>query len=695
MRAFSIQLRKVLLCNSFYYLLLIFSLIYVLFVTKIIKYETKYDHNTNNISGIIDFYKIDGDKITLVIIDKEKIIGNYYVKEEKELAYLKENLKYGSSISINGSINKPINNTIPSTFNYKEYLYNKKIYITFNIESLKINKTKISLKYKIKNMFLNKFSENDKVSNYINILVLGNKNNFDSNEMNNYQINGVTHLFAISGMHIGVLSLILLKIFKRMKINEDKAYFIVIIFLWFYAFITSFSGSVLRSTMFFTLLSLNKIYYTNVKTLNVMILSIIILMFINPFIIYDIGFLYSVVTSLGLIYYGKYLNKGTYFTKLIKTSGVAMLFSLPITINSCYEINVLSLFNNMIFVPFVTLVLYPICLITYFLPFISPVVNLCIIIIEWLNEILSSIKIFLINIPKMNLIFIIIFYICLLVGVNKKKILFINLLLILLVKIITKIDSNAYVYFLDIGQGDSAVLISPYKSEVIMIDTGGKLNYTKESWALKNKTYNVSDNVIIFLKSLGITKIDLMVLTHGDEDHAGEAINIMSKLKVKKLMINNGEYNHLEQEILKINTKLVNSYNGYFKINNLNTKDYKNENDNSIISLIKVFKTNILFMGDASKKQELELIKKYKLNVDILKLGHHGSKTSSDKRFLAAIKPKMSIISSGRNNRFNHPHQITIDNLSELNIDYKNTQVSGTIKYIINQNNCTFLTYPP
>lgn len=107
---------------------------------------------------------------------------------------------------------------------------------------------------------------------------------------------------------------------------------------------------------------------------------------------------------------------------------------------------------------------------------------------------------------------------------------------------------------------------------------------------------------------------------------------------------------------------------------------YDNENDNSIVSLLNIHNYKMLFMGDASIKTEQDLLKKYELSADLIRVGHHGSKTSSDFKFIKSIDPHIAIISSGRNNRYNHPNQETLDTLNKLKVEYYNTQTSGTIK---------------
>lgn len=176
-------------------------------------------------------------------------------------------------------------------------------------------------------------------------------------------------------------------------------------------------------------------------------------------------------------------------------------------------------------------------------------------------------------------------------------------------------------------------------------------------------------------------------------DHIKDAPNIINKIKVKKIMLNKNEYNKYEKELLKLNINLIDNYHSKFNFKIYNNNIGKDENTSSIISLLKVNNYNILFLGDISKNEERKLLKDYNIKANIVKIAHHGSKNSSDKIFLKKIKAKEAIISSGKNNLFNHPSKETIDTLNELNITYFNTAKYGTIKYTFKNNYYTKTFY--
>ncbi|HOP65693.1 MAG TPA: DNA internalization-related competence protein ComEC/Rec2 [Bacilli bacterium] len=696
-----LKLRKILLCNYPYYIFLIIAFLFFIAKTILIKYESKYDLNTNNITGKLIKYNIDGDKLSFIIKDKEKIKGIYYIASLKEKEMLIENLKLGITINIKGELTEPNNNTIPNTFNYKKYLYNHQIFYIMTTDEIAIVDNNPPFFYKIKNKLITRINSYSDTSSYLKMFILGDKSKLDEDIYKNYQTLGVSHLFAISGMHIGLFSGLLLFLLKKIRIKETKRYIITMLFLLFYIFLTSFAPSVMRATLFFSLLSLNKIFYTNIKILNIYILTLSILIIINPFILYDLGAEYSFLTSFGLIMASEKLSNKNYFVSLLKVSFIAFLFSLGVTGMNFYEVNLLSIINNLIFVPLVTFIIYPLSLLTLLLPFLNYIFKLAINLLELLSSLNLKIA-FLI--PKISIIFWIIYYILLILFIKKSKLRYLIIIFIMLIlnRFHNNFDYNNYVYFLDVGQGDSAVIITKYQKEVVMIDTGGKVEYFKEDWQERNSTYNVSDSTITFLKSIGLNHLDLLIITHGDNDHIGDSFNLVNNLKIKKVIFNIGDYNTLENKLIKVlESKNIDYYQvpeveniGDYELQFLNTSIYDNENDNSSVVYLNINNYKFLFMGDAGVIREEDILDKYNLiDIDFLKVGHHGSNTSSSEEFINSINPKCSLISVGKNNRYGHPKESVLNILANSTI-YRTDQ-DGSILIKINNNKYNIKTYIP
>ena len=217
-----------------------------------------------------------------------------------------------------------------------------------------------------------------------------------------------------------------------------------------------------------------------------------------------------------------------------------------------------------------------------------------------------------------------------------------------------------------------------------------------------SKKYNISDNVIKFLKSKGITKINYLILTHGDYEHIGEANNLVIKFKVEKVIFNCGSYNDLEKELIKVLDKKNIKYYSCIKELNvdnnklyfLQTKEYDNENDNSNVIYTKMNGYKFMFMADAGIEKEKDILGEYDISdIDVLKVGHHGSKTSSSRTFIDEINPKYSIISVGKNNRYGHPNKEVLNTLENSKI-YRTDQ-NGSIMFKIKNNKLKIETCNP
>ena len=648
--------------------------------------KTTYKENDSTFEGNILSIKKYDTKTTFIIKEKnktEKILVNYYETIDK--------INLGDKVKIKGTLKLPSKNTVPNLFNYRKYLNNNNIYYILTASEItKIkNNTKILTHYKNK---LQKYINRKKAHTYLNIFILSNKNDLDKEVLNSYQVNGLSHLFSISGMHITLLLGTILKLLDKVNYNRYYKYILLIIILIIYMYLTDFTPSILRSGIMFILLTLNKLFNFKIKTKNIIMLTFIIIVLINPYYIYNLGFQLSYLISFYLIIFAHIINKHkNYFKKLFITSLISFLVSFPIIISNYYQVNLLSILVNLLFVPIISYIVLPLAFITLILPTDSFLI-LTMDILEGISLSLTNINYLLLELPKPSIYLIIIYYaIITLLLINKKC--FISLLTTIFIhKISINFNPNMEILFLDVSQGDSILLHYPHNKYNILIDTGGNYNY------------EISKNIIIpYLKSKGINKIDYLILTHGDYDHMGESINLIENFKVEKVIFNCGEFNDLEKELIKVLEKKKIKYYSCIKelnIDNsklyfLQTKEYDNENDNSNVIYTKLSGYKFMFMGDASSiTTEKEILNKYNLpDIDVLKVGHHGSRTSSSKDFINEINPKYSIISVGKNNRYGHPNKEVLNNLENSKI-YRTDQ-DGSIMFKIKNNKLKIETCSP
>ena len=664
------RLKMILQSRYIFKILTILILIITIIYTKYYPFKSVFNNNDTEFIGIVEDYIIKDNQIKISLKSKERIIVTY-----KYTSKVFNNLSYGDKIKVTGVLKEPSTNNIFNNFNYKKYLYNKKIY--YIIEASKIDKIQNNNNhiYTIKNLLYTRINSL-KSSSYIKALLFGD-NKLDKEIKTSYQINGISHLFSVSGFHINFITTIIYFYLDRVTYNKKIKYITVDIFLVLYLLLCN-TTSLLRCTVMNILLSINYLLKLNIKKIDIVLLTLILCIIINPFIIYDIGFIYSYTISFFLILYKNKYKTNNKLLKIIYISLISFLVSLPINIYTSYEINFLSIILNIIIVPIVSLILLPLSLLTLIFPILDNILYLITSILEKISLYTSNINIFKLILSKPSIILIIIYYLVIILILSKNKHYYLILILLIFHKTIPLYNSNLEVVMFDVGEADSMLISTPSKKVNILIDTGRGIDI---------------NNIIIYLKSIGISKLNYLIITHGDYDHMGESINLVENFKVEKVIFNCGEFNDLEKKLIKVLDKKKIKYYSCIKelnIDNsklyfLQTKEYDNENDNSNVIYIELDGYKFMFMGDSGIEKEKDILEKYNIcDIDVLKVGHHGSKTSSDKKFIDEIKPKYSIISVGKNNRYGHPNKEVLENLENSKI-YR-TDLDGSIMFKIKNN---------
>ena len=678
------RLKYILQHRYLFKILAIIVLILAITYTNIIKKESIYKEETSFV-GIVYKQKIFDDKMIFYLKAKEKIIVEYYKVGDK-------NIKIGDTIKVDGILTKPNNNTIPNLFNYKKYLYYNDIFYIVKATNVKKIANNTNAIYFLKNIIYERIDNISKSNNYLKILILGDNTSLDETILDSYRQNGLSHLFSISGMHISLFAALLLSILKRVSYDNYYNYSIIIAFLIVYVLLIGSQPSAIRSLTMYILFALNKVLNLKIKKIDIMCLVLIVLLIINPFYIYNISFQYSYIISFSIILFSyKIKTINNKFIKLLYIPFLSFMVSIPICLYNSYQLNFLSIILNIIYIPLVTTIIFPLSLLSFIVPKISYILNFFTLVIEKISLFISQKNLGIIRFSKPNIFVIIIYYLFIYLFLYNKKYYYIFIIMLIHINI-SYCNNILEITILDVGQGDSIFIKYPYNKSNILIDTGGIINSNYK--IVINKT-------IPYFRSKGIDQIDYLILTHGDYDHMGEAINLVNNFKVEKVIFNCGEYNDLEKELIKVLDKKHIKYYSCIKelnIDNnklyfLQTSVYDNENDNSNVIYTELAGYKFMFMGDASSTTEKEIMNIYDLpDIDVLKVGHHGSKTSSSREFIDEIEPKYSIISVGKNNRYGHPNKEALNNLENSKI-YR-TDEDGSVMFKIKNNKLKLETCP-
>lgn len=664
------RLRNILQSKHLIKIITIIIFIITLLYTNYYPFKSKYTKNDKEFIGIVTKYEVKEDKITIEIKAKEKLLITYKY-QDKEF----NNLLYGDKIKVKGTLITPSKNTNQNTFNYQKYLYYKKIY--YLVEATSINKiaNNHNYLYTIKNTLYQKINKL-KSSNYIKTLLFCD-NTLSKEIKESYRINGISHLFSVSGMHINFFVSIIYLYLNKITYNKRIKYLITNIFIITYLILFP-SSSLLRSAVMSILYSINYLLKLKIKKIDILLLTLGVSLLINPFIIYDLGYIYSYTITFFLVLSSSTLKKKNKINKIIYISLLSFLVSIPITIYNSFEINIISILLNIILVPIISIIILPLTILTYIFPILDSILYLFTNTLETISLFISKINITKIIFPKPSLLIIALYYIIFLLSYQNKKYFYLNIILLIIIYISPYLNSNFEVVMFEVGEADCHLIKYPYNKNTILIDTG------------KNE-YKIKNEVIPYLKSIGIKKIDYLIITHGDLDHIGGSITLINNFQVKNVILNKGTFTDLEKELIKnLNKKKIPYQININKINLsnhtiylLNNTKYNNENDNSIITYFTYQKYKFLYMGDASINTEDNLLENYNLNnISILKVGHHGSNTSSSKDFISQINPSISLISVGENNIYHHPNKEVINNLSKSRI-YR-TDINNMVKLTIN-----------
>jgi competence protein ComEC len=664
---------------------------------------------------------INGDQLRFTFqTDKgEKLYFTFKMNTEEQKESLSM-LKNRTSCEFQGQLRIPEASRNFYQFDFKRYLYWNHIHWMVSPTSFSLSNcedgqvTYLDLVHRGRDHSL-QFIENyfpTPLNGFVQALLFGDRALLEEDTLNSYQNLGLIHLLAISGMHVSLICSFVYFLAVRAGVTKEKVIFFMMLLLPFYVLIAGSTPSVIRAAIM-TFLVLFKIRFRSfpLTSLDLISIAFIFMVFFNPYYVFQAGFQLSFTVTLALILSSQtILQKYSHpLIQLTVASTISQISSLPIVLYHFYQFSLLSIPLNLIYIPVLTFIVLPLCFLLFFIQFLTPtlgsfllpltndflkMINMLAIIVaeyDWQLLVLgrpSSIMLFLYILVSL--------YTFIAWERRQKRILVICIPMITLLClhwILPYLSSEGEITIIDVGQGDSILIQLPYRKEVYLIDTGGTVSYAKEKWKQKRNQYSISDDVILpYLKAKGIRKIDKLILTHSDVDHIGEAENIINKMNISKLIIGDfHDQSELENQVLdaakRKNVKVVTVRAGdewhvsgtTFKVL-APFRYYENKNEGSIVLSTFIGGKSWLFTGDIENEGELDLVEKYPaLKVDVLKVAHHGSNSSTTAKFLQSIHPEIALISAGKSNRYGHPTKEVLDRLQSVNI--LRTDENGAIRF--------------
>ncbi|MBB2480069.1 DNA internalization-related competence protein ComEC/Rec2 [Bacillus sp. APMAM] len=675
---------------------------------------------------------IDGNKLSSTVQTdrKENLVLGYTIVSETEKESLEQNVKSGVSCHVLGNLSIPEKNRNENLFNYKQYLFRQNIHWVLKVnEFKKCTDDGKGILYKIKRMreaSLRKIEQQypPEIIPYAKALLFGDRMDFEDDEYSRYQRLGIVHLLAISGLHVSLIYVGFYYFLIRIGLTRETSSWVIILFLPLYTILCGANPPVIRASIMLIIILLSSHSKLSLTSVDGLSISFLLFLMKDPFIIFNVGFQLSFIVSLSILLSTpnimvKYKNS---ILQLMAISFISQISALPVMIYQFYQISIISIFSNLFYVPLYSFVILPMLifsfLMLFLLPFAFNLINKCLLVILYFAEKIAQFldfkwAVLIIGRPGIwVLIFIIMAILYLFYKWEKGKKVYVAAmpLCIFIPFYMAAKCLNPYgeVNFIDIGQGDSIMIRLPYNRGTYLIDTGGTIQFDVPDWTQKKHPFSVGKDILVpFLKGKGISKIDKLILTHSDADHIGAAKELAGNIKVNHIYISPNSWKKpLMYEILKAfqkeNTPITEVKDGFgwkmkdgsFRIVSPFNLHYEGNNDSLVMFAIFGGKS-WLFTGDLEQEGEQELIKSHHFHADVLKVGHHGSKTSTSLPFLESIHPKVAIISVGKNNRYGHPNKEVLERLEENNITIFRTDLEGEVIYKFKENNGTIHTVLP
>ncbi|WP_096153324.1 DNA internalization-related competence protein ComEC/Rec2 [Bacillus sp. FJAT-45066] len=691
-----------------------------------------HDKVTDFYGHIVSLVDIDGDKISFEVItmEKEKLIVNYFLKNERDKVNAESVLYPGAFCHFQGEFNPPPLPTNPHMFDYKKHLYERKINWITTLNNAPINcikdyKTNIFMdlqKHRQEGIRLILDNTHPTVQSFLIALVFGERRYIDEEVINAYQKLGLIHLLAISGLHVGVLCTTLFFLGIRVGLTKESMYKVLLMFLPIYIHLAGGAPSVWRASIMSFIVILLLIQNKKIAGIDVIGMACIILLFLNPYYLFHVGFQLSFAVSAFLILSHKIIQRtNSYVLQLFFVSIIAQLASFPIIIYHFYEISIWSIFLNVVYVPFFSLFVLPCALMLYislkFFPVLYPILET---VLQYPLAFFNYIAIQFAEIPighflfgKPSILIMLFYYItfiffCIAVELQRKKLIHFSIVFILLLLFYhwnsPLFNKYGQVTMIDIGQGDAIFIQLPFGKGNYLIDTGGIPSIPREEWRKRRKEFNNGEGVLVqVLKGNGIRKLDKLILTHGHYDHVGNVEMLLKNIDVKNILVppefGQDEFEKNILELVRNKGIEVNFVREGDRWRNANfeflilypSKKHEDKNDQSIVLLTRLGGLTWLFTGDLEQQGEMDLLSLYpNITADVLKVGHHGSNTSTTEAFLAKLNPSFALIPVGTNNRFGHPHPEVIRRLESRGVQIYRTDENGAIVYRFSNKYGTF-----
>ncbi|KZE40359.1 hypothetical protein AV656_01965 [Bhargavaea cecembensis] len=542
-------------------------------------------------------------------------------------------------------------------------------------------------------------------------LIIGERSATAPDDERAYRRLGITHLFAISGLHVGILIFLLREGLLRLGVRTHIVRTGLMLFLPVYAILAGGAPPVWRAVLISLMLLIPESKSGKPRMDILLSAGMILFLLINPQAVSKPGFQMSYLAAFSLIHSSTILSSArSALHQAWLVTVICQVAVTPVLLYHFFETSLSSFAANLLFVPLFSAVILPANLILLILTFLFPeLAGMLFGIYVPLREALSGLILMCAELPMsvwtpgrpdppslFLLIAAVLMFFCLLEGRKAWSAAAVLASSCLLVHAVPYTDPSLHVTFIDVGQGDAALVELPYRRGVILIDTGGRLLFGGEEGQEVKSGTGVGERVVVpFLKGRGITGVDKLVLSHPDADHAEAADEVLKEIRADEIHIGpgtNGEEGYADMIGVAadkgIPVREMAAGTGWteggihFRYLSPFESEYSGNNDSLVLHL-EYGPFRVLFTGDLEEEGEQRIVGEYGnlFPVTLLKAGHHGSRTSSSVPFIEAARPSITVFSAGRENRYGHPHPEVTERFSHSGLPAVSTADYGTMTY--------------
>lgn len=610
-----------------------------------------------SISASLKYKAVEVQQDGIFIV--EKVSTNYYLVSnyvDHFYVYEKNNkVDEGDFLKLEGNLSRINFVTLESEFDFKNYLKTKGVEYQLYVKSKEVIFQNPINPKNIKQNFIDKYSEENQA---LLKSLLFSQTDYDSDIIKSSNSLNLISLISVSGIFINTFINLLIFLFG-LKFNESKSRIFSFLILIPYFIINIFELSVLRIFLLNLGKTINVSFFNKKYTyLDVVCVVGIFILLLNPYNAMSLSFILGFGMSLTYILLLNFSNKKL-TTTACRKGLLLSLFLIPIQLNFNKSFNLLTFLYQIVLIPLMNCI-FIFSIVSLYLGY-NPLLDILLFPIEQIFKGLANLKFVLYHdsLPlELLIIYYLLFYAFIYmlekeINLFNKKITGVFCLTVVIGLLPYKNIYEKSVNFINVGQGDS-ILIRDRNTNVL-IDTGG----------LKYKDLATS-SLINYFKKKEVYKLDAVIITHNDFDHNGALNSLITYFPVKQVLTSYDEFPY------KIGNLLFENFNIY---------NFSDSNDRSLVLMLNFYGNKFLFMGDASKDVEEVIMKDFNVDADYIKLGHHGSKTSTGEEFIRAVSPKEAIISCSLNNYYGHPNKEVLDILEKEDIKIRRTDLEGTISY--------------